>query len=462
MDQTFMKEKKIFPLVLSMSLPMVISMLVNSLYNIVDSFYVAQLGEEAMTALSIVFPLQNLANAAGVGFGIGVNAAVAYFLGAGNRAYADKSAFYGTALSILHGVLLCAVCLPVSSYFFGLFTSNAAVLEYSVDYFYIVIAFAPVITLGINFEKILQAVGMMKTTMFCMAAGCALNIILDPLFISGTSVLPAMGVRGAAVATGLGQSVSLLLYVAVMIFKRMPVKLRRVKEVRAKGLIRRLYVVGIPATLNMALASFLITALNAILAAFAEVYVLILGVYYKLQTFIYFTANGIIQGIRPLVAYNYGAERPDRVKKIFAVALSLSAAIMALGTVLCLAIPSELMGIFTDNADTLSAGAAALRIISCGFIVSAASVAVSGMFEGLGKGMPSLIISLLRYIAIIPIAYGLSRVFGADGVWNAFWVTELAAAAVSVLLVVLQFRRMRSGTGGNTQEYARAERAAEA
>ena len=428
-----MKEKPVLPLVLKMALPMVISMLVNSLYNIVDSFFVAQVSEDAMTAISIVYPLQNLANAVGVGFGVGINAAVAYYLGAGNGKAANRSATLGIILSALHGIVLAGICVLLIRPFISMFTDSEEITAYGLDYFYTVIAFAPVLTLGMAFEKVLQATGKMKTTMFCMAIGAVANIILDPIFISGLGAVPAMGVFGAALATGIGQSLSLISYIAVFLLAKIPVRLRLERRGEEK-ICRKLYYVGIPASLNLALPSFMITVLNAILAAFAEVYVLILGVYYKLQTFIYFTISGIVQGIRPLISYNLGAGRKDRVLGIFKVTLLLSLGVMVIGTILCLAIPKQLMDIFTDTPQTMEQGAVALRIISAGFIVSAISVVVSGSFEALGKGMPSLIISLLRYIAILPIALLMSYLFQAAGVWHSFWITELLSAVVSCIL----------------------------
>ena len=433
MDQTFMKEKPVLPLVLKMALPMVISMLVNSLYNIVDSFFVAQVSEDAMTAISIVYPLQNLANAIGVGFGVGINAAVAYYLGANNGKAANRSATLGIILSALHGIVLAGICVLFIRPFISMFTDSEQIIAYGLDYFYVVIAFAPVLTLGMAFEKVLQATGKMKTTMFCMAIGAVANIILDPIFISGLGAIPAMGVFGAALATGIGQSLSLISYIAVFLLAKIPVRLRLERRGEEK-ICRKLYYVGIPASLNLALPSFMITVLNAILAAFAEVYVLILGVYYKLQTFIYFTISGIVQGIRPLISYNLGAGRKDRVTGIFKVTLLLSLGVMVIGTILCLAIPNQLMDIFTDTPQTMEQGAIALRIISAGFIVSAISVVISGTFEALGKGMPSLIISLLRYIAILPIAFLMSYLFQAVGVWHSFWITELISAIVSCIL----------------------------
>ena len=194
-----------------------------------------------------------------------------------------------------------------------------------------------------------------------------------------------------------------------------------------------MYAIGIPAILNLALPSLLISALNAILAAFSQTYVLILGAYYKLQTFLYLPANGIVQGMRPVIGFNYGAKEYGRVKQIFRTVLVMTAAIMVVGTVLCLVIPGQLIGLFTENAATVAAGKTALRIISGGFIVSAVSVTASGALEGLGKGTPSLVISLCRYLVIIvPLAFLLSRVLGATGVWHAFWIAELFTAGIAL------------------------------
>ena len=435
MNQTYMKEKPIFPLILTMSLPMVLSMLVNALYNIVDSYFVAQINEEAMTALSLVFPLQNLVNAVGVGFGIGINAAVAYYLGAERQEEASRSATQGLLLNTVHGIGLTIGCIAFMPAFLRMFTSDEAVISYGLGYSNVVFLFSTVITIEVSFEKIFQAVGMMKVSMISMLAGCVVNIILDPLFIFGAGFIPAMGVEGAAHATGIGQVATLVIYLAIYLRTTLPVKFKPDRRAPLDGKIcRRLYGVGIPATLNLALSSLLITALNRILSGFSQMYVLILGIYYKLQTFIYLTANGIVQGIRPLVSYNYGAGRMDRVRGIHRAALLLGVLIMAVGTGLCMALPGQIMGLFTTNPQTIQAGALALRIISCGFIVSTVSVMTSGTFEGLGKGMPSLIISLIRYIAIIPIAFLLSLLLDAVGVWHAFWVTELIAAGVSVVL----------------------------
>ena len=230
-------------------------------------------------------------------------------------------------------------------------------------------------------EKIFQAVGKMMMTMVCMMAGCVANIILDPMMIFGWGPFPEMGIEGAALATGVGQVLSLALYLVFYFWGKFPLRIRFKGLREEMALAGRMYAVGVPAALNLALPSLLISALNIILAGFSQVYVLVLGVYYKLQTFLYLPANGIVQGMRPVIGYNYGAGEHARVQKIFRTALLLSAGIMAVGTVLCWAAPESLIGLFSENPETVAAGAEALRIISLGFIVSSVSVIASGALE---------------------------------------------------------------------------------
>lgn len=432
MGQEFMKKRPVFGLLLSMSLPMVISMMVNSLYNIVDSFFVAKISEKAMTALSLVYPVQNLINAVTIGFAIGMNAVISYELGAGNQKKADAAASQGIVLNTVHGIVLTAGSIAVMPAFLGMFTTDREVVVLGLRYSNIAFAFSVAIALSVSFEKIFQAVGKMAVSMICMLAGCAANIVLDPVFIFGMGPVPSMGIEGAALATGLGQVLSLALYVLIYILRPIPVNIRLRRENFQTRTEKRLYAIGIPATLNMALPSFLISSLNGILAEFSQSYVLVLGVYYKLQTFLYLPANGIVQGMRPLVSYNYGAGEGQRVRKIYRTALGMTAVIMAAGTLLCLLIPGALMGLFTENGETARQGAAALRILCAGFLISSVSVVSSGALEGLGMGVSSLMISLLRYlILIIPGAFLLSRALGAQGVWHAFWVTEWITAAAA-------------------------------
>ena len=304
-------------------------------------------------------------------------------------------------------------------------------LEYSNRAF----LFSAVIALTLVYEKVFQAVGKMKISMFSMMCGFAANILLDPLMIFGIGFFPAMGIAGAAYATGIGQVLTLAVYLICGRLDPLPLKIER-KYVRPeRDVAARMYSVGVSATVTLALPSLLISVLNGLLAGFSEKYVLVLGVYYKLQTFIYLTANGIIQGIRPLMGYNYGAGEKERVKQIFKTTLALTMGVMTVGTALSWLIPGKLIGLFTSNPQTVESGVTALHIISSGFVVSAVSVTCCGALEGLGKGRPSLYISLLRYVAvIIPAAFLLSWFMGVKGVWCAFSFTEFVTAGLAYVI----------------------------
>ena len=435
MNDTFMKERPVFPLILSMALPMVISMLVNSLYNIVDSFFVAKISEDAMTALSLVFPVQNFANAIAIGFGIGISSLIAICLGAGNRETASKAATHGLILAALHGIILTVGCILIMPGFLTLFTSDTDVISLGIHYSTIVFLFATVNTINLAYEKIFQGVGKMKVTMAGLMVGCVSNIILDPLLIFGIGPVPALGIEGAAIATGLGQVFNLIFYLIVYKIQPPQITISRKYLHTDRVLAAKLYSVGIPGALNLALPSVLVSALNGLLASCSPSYVVILGIYYKLQTFLYLPASGIVQGMRPVIGYNYGAGEHKRVKKIYYVTLCMSGVIMLIGTIICLTVPGQLMEMFTTNPSTIQAGKTALRIICAGFLVSSVSVTACGALEGLGKGTASLVVSLCRYLLLIlPAAFILCRIFGAVGVWHAFWIAEALTAGISFLI----------------------------
>lgn len=432
MNQEFMRTRPVLPLVISMALPMTISMLVNALYNIVDSFFVAKISDDAMTALSLVYPIQNLMMATTVGFGIGINAMIAYFLGAKREKEANISASVGVVCNIFHGLLLTIGCILVMPAFLKMFTKDATIIDLGLQYSNIVFLFAIPVSISISLEKIFQSVGRMRTSMFCMIIGCIANVVLDPLLIFGIGVFPKMGIEGAAIATGVGEMVTLAGYIIIYFVKPISVRINICYVKFRANILKRMYSIGVPATLNMALPSLQISVLNGILAVYSSAYVLVLGAYFKLQTFLYLTANGVVQGMRPLLAYNYGAGEKKRVNQIYKTALRIIAGVMVVGTLLCMSVPDKLIGLFTNNAQTIKIGQNALRMISLGFVVSSVSVTASGALEGLGKGVRSLVISLMRYLLImLPAAFILSRSFGPSGVWSAFWITEFITAVVA-------------------------------
>ena len=436
MDNEFMKTKPIFSLLMSMSIPMMLSMLMQALYNIVDSIYVSYLGTDALTAVSIAFPLQNMVASVAVGVGVGITSTISIYLGSKKQEEANTAATIGIALSILHCILFILIGIFVTKPFLRLFTTDPSILKQACDYTYIVVCLSFGTIIQIAMEKIFQAVGAMKTTMFLLATGCIINIILDPILIFGYFGFPAMGVRGAAIATVTGQICGFILYIIVYLKKSFGITIHPKYLIFDKSVIRQIYSVGIPSSLMMMLPSILVSVLNRILARFSDLYIAVLGVYFKLQTFIYMPANGIVQGMRPIVGYNYGAKDYDRMKKTIQYSLLSAGMIMLLGTISALAIPTQIFSLFKADQEMLTAGTMALRIISLGFLISTIGIIYSGTFEAIGKGKESLIISILRqFIITIPASLLLSHFLGVVGVWIAFPLGELCASIVAYFLL---------------------------
>lgn len=441
-NSSFLKTKPMFPLLVSMAVPMMLSMLIQSLYNIVDSIYVARLGTKALTAVSLAYPLQNAVLSVAVGVGVGISSAISIHLGAERQEEANRAATIGVALTVFHCVLFVLAGLFVTKPFLQLFTEDAEILKESCDYTYIVMCFSAGNLLQIAYEKIFQGIGEMKLTMYFLIAGCVINIILDPILIFGLLGFPALGVAGAAIATVIGQFGAFFLYLIACRRKKYAVSIHPKYLCFDKKIILQIYNVGIPSSIMMALPSVLVSVLNGILAGFSEVYVAVLGVYYKLQTFIYMPTNGIVQGLRPIAGYNYGAGEAGRVKSAGRYSLLSAAVIMAAGTLLSWMIPEGIFGLFHADDALLSAGTDALRIISLGFLISTIGVIYSGIFEGLGQGKRSLVISLLRqFVITIPCSLLLSRAMGPAGVWVSFPAGEVCASLIAFVLM----RRFEKG-----------------
>ena len=437
-NNNFMGTRPVFPLLMSMSVPMMLSMLIQSLYNIIDSIYVSRLGTQALTAVSLAYPLQNAIVSVAVGIGVGISSAISIHLGSDNQEKANRAAVIGLALTIIHCVLFILAGIFITHPFLSMFTDNPDVLESACIYTRIVLCFSFGSLLQIAFEKIFQGIGEMKVTMYMLTAGCIINIILDPILIFGLLGFPAMGVAGAAVATVFGQVCSFLLYVAAYRRKQYAVQLRLHDLVFDRAVIKQIYGVGIPSSIMLLLPSVLISILNSILTAISEVYVAVLGVYFKLQTFIYMPANGIVQGMRPIIGYNYGAGKRERVKKTIRYSLLSAACLMLIGTGLALLLPGQILSLFKADTELMDAGITALRVISAGFLVSSVGLIYAGVFEALGNGRSSLVISLLRqFIITVPLSLILTRAagMGALGVWISFPAGELCASAAAVFLL---------------------------
>lgn len=431
----FMKTKPLIPLLTSMSLPMMFSMLILSLYNIVDSIYVAKLGQSALNAVSIAFPLQNIIGAVGVGVGVGITSTISIYLGANKPKKANIAATLGILLSIFHCIIFIVIGLFFTKHFLQLFTNDAIVLEQAIEYSHIVLCFSFGTIIQVAMEKIFQAVGAMKETMYLLAIGCIINIILDPILIFGYFGVPPMGVRGAAIATVTGQIIGFFCYIFVYIKKAFSVKIHPAYLEWDFSIIKQIYSVGIPSSLMMILPSILTSIFNKILLQFSEIYVVILGIYLKLQTFIYLPVNGMIQGIRPILGYNYGAKEYKRMNLTIRYSLIAIGIFMTTGTILSLFFARPIMYLFSTEHKLLTVGITALQITGFSYIFSTYGILYSGTFEAIGNGKLSLSISLLRQF-ITPIVLSLIFVplWGANGIWISFPISECLASIYAILL----------------------------
>ena len=433
--KNLMGTKPILPLLVSMSVPSILSMLIQSLYNVVDSIFVAWLSNDALTAVSLAYPLQNLVLAVAVGFGVGINAYIARNLGEGNQHRVDQAASMGVIFTTIHAVIFILVGLFGSEPFLHMFTNDPEILQMSVNYTRIVICLSFGSLYHIFIEKLFQAVGNMVVPMILQGVGAIVNIILDPILIFGMFGLPAMGVTGAAVATVTGQMTACGLAVFCFLRTRTGIRITRKDMKIDAGIAKRIYAVGVPSGLMTAMPSLLVSILNALLVGLHTLAVAAFGLYFKLQTFVYMPGNGLIQGMRPIVSYNYGAGQGRRLHLVIRWSLALTAIIMALGTLIAWGVPRQIMGLFDADEAMIAVGVPMLRITSLGFLVSTLGTVMAGCFEALGKGLYSLSISLLRQLLVIPpLAMVFSLSWGLNGVWAAFPVAEALAARVAVLL----------------------------
>lgn len=446
--ENVMGTKPVFPLLMSMSVPPMISMLIQSLYNVVDSIFVARISEKALTAVSLAYPLQNLIIAVAVGYGVGINACIAKSLGAKKQEETNRTAAHGALGTALHCLIFILIGVFLTKPFLGLFTDDPEIFSMGCSYTYIVVCLSFGSLFHVYIEKMFQATGNMVMPMILQAVGAMTNIILDPIMIFGLFGFPALGVTGAAVATVTGQILACTLAVILFALREKNIRVSFRGFCFDRGTALRIYSIGIPSCIMLSLPSLLVGILNALLVSLSAVAVAVFGLYFKLQSFVYMPENGIIQGMRPILSYNYGAGYFDRMKETVRCSMLSCGAVLALGTLLFMAVPSYIMMMFGAKGEMMEMGVSCLRIISVGFVFSAAGTVFSGCFEALGRGLHSLAVSLVRqFIVIPPLALALSGSMGVTGVWLAFPIAEALAAALGFALYRGQMRRVKKELG---------------
>ncbi|MDD6969611.1 MAG: MATE family efflux transporter [Treponema sp.] len=413
-------------LLIQISLPIMISMFVQALYNIVDSIFVAKLSTDALTAVSLAFPIQNLMISAGVGTGVGINALLSMRLGQKNYKAVTQTALNGIFLVIITIVLFIILGITIPHAYLKSQTSNMQIVELGTDYLEICMIFCFGLFLAITFERLLQSTGRTVLSMISQLAGAITNIILDPVMIFGLLGFPAMGIKGAAWATVIGQITGALISIILNI------KINKEINFNPKGfkpqskIIIDIYKVGIPSILLGSIGSVLTYLLNLILGAFSTVAIAVYGVYFKLQSFVFMPVFGLNNGIVPIVAYNFGAKYKKRIIDSIKMCAVVALIIMGVGTLIFEVFPSQLLAMFSPNEEMLEIGIPALRIIAIHFPIAAIGITFTSVFQAFGRGFLSMCVSFIRQIfALLPSAWLLSLTGNINNIWWAFVIAEL-------------------------------------
>ena len=433
-------------LLLSMAIPIMISMLVQALYNVVDSYFVSQISQDALNAVSLAFPVQNLMIAVGVGTAVGVNALLSRSLGQKDMERVNRSATNGLFLAAVSCLVFVVIGLTCSRTFYTVQTDIPGIVDYGTDYLTIVCGISFGLFGSVTMERLLQATGRTVYTMISQAAGALTNIILDPLLIFGIGPFPRLEVAGAAVATVIGQILGLGISAFFCLARNPEVNLS-FKGFRPHGrTIKEIYAVGLPSIVMQSIGSVMVFGMNQILIAFNDTATAVFGVYFKLQSFFFMPVFGLNNGMVPIVAYNYGARKPDRIIKTIKLSVIYATAMLAVGCIVFQVFPAQLLGLFEAeegaSGELIALGVPALRIISVSWLLAGFGIVSSSVFQALNHGLLSLIASLVRQLVVLlPAAFIISRFCPLEAVWLAFPIAELFSCALCAVFLHRVYRR---------------------
>lgn len=423
-------------LILTMSFPIMISMLVQALYNIVDSMFVARVSETALAAVSLCYPIQMILVAVACGTGVGVNALLSRYLGEKKYNEANQIALHGIFLALCNWAVFAILGIFFSETFLRLFSSDEQILQMGISYMKICTIFSFGVFIQITYERIMQSTGNTIYNMIIQGVGALINIILDPVFIFGYFGLPAFGVTGAAIATVIGQLIAMIIGIVITQKKIKEIKIHP-KECKLNiKVIGKIYRIGFPAILMQSIMSFMTVFMNMILISFSELAVSVFSIYYKLQQFVFMAVLGMNNALIPIISYNYGARKKERILEAIQFSLVISTIIMAIGTILFQLFPKELLYLFDAKENMLAIGIPALRIISISFIFAGVSMVLCSVFQALGHANQSLYITLLRQlILLIPLTWIIALNFGLNISWISFIITEIICAIISIIIL---------------------------
>ena len=429
-----MGTKPMLPLILSMSLPAMFSMTIMAMYNVVDSIFIGNYDQAGLTAISLAYPLQLFLIAASVGTAIGVNSLVSRKLGEKNFDMANSAATHGLVTCLFTYAVFLLIGLFAVRPFMGLFTTDAHTADCGVQYLTIVLCFSGFATVQIMIEKTLQATGNMIYPMLFQLMGAVVNIIFDPLMIFGIGIFPEFGVAGAAIATVFGQFCGMVFSIIVLFKKNHEVKVS-FKNFKLKGaIIKNIYSVGLPSIIMQSIGAVMMLGINAIfMAAGSAVSVTVFGIYFKLQSFVFMPCFGLNQGVMPVIGYNYGARNRKRVYSALKCGIVIAVIIMSVGVLLMWLIPDVLISMFGGGRELMEVGVPAFRTVSLCFLPAAAGILFTTLFQAVGKGVRSLLMSVCRQLVILlPAAFILSVTVGVSAVWYAFPIAEIGCLILAI------------------------------
>ena len=429
-------------LLMSMSVPMMISMLVQALYNVVDSMFVARLNESALTAVSLAFPVQNLMIAVGTGTGVGINALVSRSLGEKDTEHANSAANNGIYLSIFSFMAFAFLTGVFGPLFFKVQTDNPEIISYGVSYVRIIGIMSFGMYMQFVGEKLLQSTGKTVYSMLTQILGAVINIILDPIMIFGLFGFPRLEVAGAAVATVTGQIIAAVVGMIVNIKVNRELHISLVKYRLSKKVVKNIYSVGFPSIIMASIGSVMTFGMNKILMGFTSTATAVFGVYFKLQSFVFMPVFGLNNGMVPIVAYNYGARKPERITKTIRLSVLCAVCIMLLGLSVFQLMPGVLLNFFNASDAMREIGIPALRIISVSFILAGFSVVSCSVFQALGHGFLSLAVSVMRQLfVLLPAAFLLSKIGGLHVIWWAFPFAEIFSACICAVFMRYTYKK---------------------
>ena len=441
-------------LLISMSLPIMISMLVQALYNIVDSVFVAKISEDALTAVSMAFPVQNLMIALGAGTGVGINALLSKSLGEKNFEQANKAANNGIFLIIVNFLVFLVFGLFFTNLFYRSQTDVEIIKEYGREYLFVICIFSVGIFSQITFERLLQSTGRTIYSMYTQGLGAIINIILDPCLIFGVGFFPKMGVTGAAIATVIGQlcAAGLGLFFNIKVNKELHISLIKYKP--EGKTIKKIYAVGLPSIIMQSIGSIMTYTMNKILIGFSTTAVAVFGVYFKLQSFVFMPIFGMNNGMIPIVAYNFGARKKERILKTMKLSIIYAVSIMTVGVVIMQLFPEQLLKLFDAAENMMSIGVPALKIISIHFIFAGASIILTATLQALSHGIFSMIVSIARQLVVLlPVAYAFSKLGNVNYIWWCFPIAEI----VSLTLCIIFFLKVKHSQLDTLEQPLKAE-----